>query len=78
MEHNMQQKMGILLTWLHIYTMEIIRQLRVLICFLGKWVLAAFVSAHSYSWLHGGSRCLQGQRQSLLLWGYVLSGVTNK
>lgn len=44
----MQQNMGILLMRLHIYTMEIIRWLRVLICFLCEWVLSAFVSAHSY------------------------------
>lgn len=74
----MLQKMGILLTQLHIYTMEIIRWLRELICFLCEWVVAAFASAHSYPRLHGGRRRSRGQRRSLSLRGYVPRGVTNK
>lgn len=41
----MPRNMGILLTQLHIYTMEIIQWFRVLICFICEWVDAAFVSA---------------------------------
>lgn len=68
--------MGILLTQLHIYTMEIICQLRVLIFFCER-AFAALVSVHSYLPLHRGSLCIQCQGQ-ILSGGNVQSVVTNK